>query len=242
MAEPRVIATASDDFVAAAADLIAERIQRAAGPRCRLVLAGGGTPRPVYEALAKRSDLDWSRVDFLWGDERAVGPDDAKSNYRMAKEALLDPIGAVDGQVFRIEGERAAAEAAAAYASTVQGLQLDLVLLGMGGDGHTASMFPGDPPSRDEASDVVVTTSPVPPTTRISMSLRALNAAAHVVFLVTGAGKAARLAEVWRQRDTADPVLPAAMINPSPGELVWMLDHAAAAQLPIANPANETKQ
>ncbi|MBL4685833.1 MAG: 6-phosphogluconolactonase [Nannocystaceae bacterium] len=230
---PTVLVSTADRFVSAAADAIATRIANVieARGRCRLVLAGGGTPRPIYEALVGREDVAWSAVDFFWGDERAVGPDHEQSNYRMAREALLDPLGVSDAHVFRIEGERSAAEACDAYAVTLGDSPLDVVLLGMGGDGHTASLFPGDPASVEMTAAVVVTLSPKPPAVRISLSLSTINAAKHVVLLVAGSGKAERLAQVWRE--LADgPQLPAARVRPTDGELLWLLDDAAAAALP----------
>lgn len=231
---PTVLVSPEDRFVSAAADAIATRIASVieARGRCRLVLAGGGTPRPIYEALACREQLAWSEVDFFWGDERAVGPDHEQSNYRMAREVLLEPLGVSDAHVFRIEGERPAAEACDAYVATLGDSPLDVVLLGMGGDGHTASLFPGDPASVEMTASVVVTNSPKPPAVRISLSLPTLNAAKHVIVLVAGSGKADRLAQVWRELANGPRQLPVARVRPTDGELLWLLDDAAAAALP----------
>jgi len=230
---PCVWSSDARSFVADAADRVAREMKLSIAERghCRLALAGGGTPRPIYEALAQRTDIDWTAVSFVWGDERAVGPDDESSNYRMACRAWLDRIDVPKQQVLRIEGERPAEEARAAFEQALGDAPVDVVLLGMGGDGHTASLFPGDPGSELDTR-VVVTQSPVPPTTRISMSMRTINEARAVLMFVTGEGKAARLAEVWAQAQTTTPQLPAARVRPRSGNLHWLVDHAAAQQLP----------
>lgn len=229
---PNVRVSAPDRFVEEAADGIAGAIRDSVAARgvCRLALAGGGTPKPIYAALAGRSDVDWSAVRFFFGDERAVGPSDPSSNYRMVSTTLLEPIAASEEQVFRIHGEGDPEQAAADYDARLGAEPLDLVLLGMGGDGHTASLFPGDPGVDVTDRHVVVTTSPVAPSTRISLTLAAIDAARCVVLLVSGAGKAERLAEVWRQVVADDPVLPAARVSTE--RLHWHLDAPAASALP----------
>jgi 6-phosphogluconolactonase len=199
---------------------------------CRLGLSGGGTPQPIYRALAAREDVDWSRIRFFFGDERSVGPEDDRSNYKMVREALLDPVGAAPEHVARIQGERPPAEARDAYEHDLGDRPLHVLLLGMGGDGHTASLFPGQPLNAESDARVLVTQSPVAPTTRISLSLRAINEAAQVILLVAGGGKAARLAEVWRQMQSDAPVLPAAHVHPQSERLQWIVDRDAAAELP----------
>lgn len=229
---PEVIVSEPDRFVTEAADAIAGAIAESIAARgsCRIALAGGGTPRPIYVALAGRDDVDWSRVRFFWGDERAVGPDHDSSNYRMVRVALLDVIGAPADRVFRIRGEADPQAAAAEYEALLGDAPLDLVLLGMGGDGHTASLFPGDPGLEVADRRVVVTTSPVAPKTRISLTSAAIDQARWVIMLVAGAGKAERLAEVWAQMSADDPSLPAARIAPQ--RLQWRIDRPAAAALP----------
>ena len=231
MTEPDLRVLTDDRYVEQAAAVIADAIADAIDARghCRVALAGGSTPRPIYEALATRTDIEWSAVTLLWGDERAVGPDDPASNYRMACRALIDRV---DGATaIRIEGERPPAEACAEYARRLGDAPLDVVVLGMGGDGHTASLFPGDTLG-EPGQRVVITTSPVPPTTRISLSMATINAARAVVFLVRGADKAERVAEVFAQRRSGRGPLPAAAVAPTAGSLTWILDAAAAAALP----------
>ena len=229
---PSVRVSAPDRFVDEAADTIADAIRDSIAARggCRIALAGGGTPKPIYAALAQRGDVDWSAVRFFFGDERAVGPSDPSSNYRMVRTTLLDPIAASDDHVFRIHGEDEPEQAAAAYDARLGTEPLDLVLLGMGGDGHTASLFPGDPGIDVTDRRVVVTTSPVAPTTRISLTLPAIDAAHRVVLLVSGAGKAERLAEVWQQIAARTPSLPVARVATE--RLHWHVDALAASALP----------
>ncbi len=238
-------------FVAAAAQHVATKIESTVADRgtCRLALAGGSTPRPVYEALAERTDLPWAKVEFLFGDERLVGPDDPSSNFRMVHDTLLHPLGIEDDRVARIRGEHPPLHARADYEARLGDRPLDIALLGMGGDGHTASLFPGsdgsggsdgsdgsDGPDGPDGSDttnrVVVTTSPIAPHPRISLAYRTFAQAHHVVFLVAGEGKAARLAQVFAERTTAHPTLPAAKIRSRSGPVSWLLDHAAASALP----------
>lgn len=225
-----------------AAGEIAARIRAAAGVRgrCDLALAGGRTPRRAYALLAAgslRDQVPWSLVHAFFGDERHVPPDHPESNYRMAREALLDHVPIPAAQVHRVRAEGVDAEAVARdYEADLRealGLapgalpRLDLVLLGMGADGHVASLFPGDP-SLGEARRLVCTSQvPRQRDRRITLTFPVLDAAAAVLLLVSGADKAERVAEVLEGRA---PALPAARLRPT-GELVWLLDEAAAARL-----------
>ncbi len=235
MTAPDLRIFSSDEWSAEAAALLAADIEEVVAERgrCRLALAGGSTPVPVYQHLAApplSTRLPWAEVEVFFGDERAVPPDDPSSNYAMAREALLDPLAIEADNVHRIRGELPPAEAARAYAQELGDAPLDIVLLGMGGDGHTASLFPGTP-ELDSGERVRVTRSPVPPTERVSLGLPVLKGARKVYFLVSGAGKAARLAEVKAQIDDGAPVLPAARVQPTNGLLIWLLDDEAAAKL-----------
>lgn len=224
-------------LAAAAADAIAAELRRAIAARgiCHIALAGGRTPRSIYERLAEAPDLDWERVVVLFGDERCVPPEDAASNYRMADEALLSRL-ATRPRVARILGERGPFEAADDYSEVVAAAEpLDLVLLGMGEDGHVASIFPGTPEPY-EGAIAIATTSPIPPADRVSLTLEVIGRARVVMVFVTGAGKTERLAEVWRQRaagevGAAGDRLPAARVGASE-RLCWHIDEAAAARLP----------
>ncbi len=231
---PQLLVLPADDFVAGAAERIAAELTRAIRTRgeCRLGLAGGGTPRPIYEALAAREDVDWGKVCFFFSDERAVGPEDEQSNFRMVRDVLFEPVAVVQNRVFRIEGERPPPEAREAYEVAFGEQPLDVLLLGMGGDGHTASVFPGAELNPASTQRVIVTESPIPPTARLSLSLRAINEAAQVILLVSGGAKATRLAEVHRQMSAGAPELPAAHVIPHSRRLLWIVDSDAAAALP----------
>ncbi len=194
---------------------------------CRIALAGGSSPRSLYERLVQ-AEVDWSALHIFFGDERCVPPDHASSNYRMAHEALLRHVAIPEAQVHRIRGELSPEEAARSYSEVLGSEPLDLVLLGMGGDGHTASLFPGGPELEERERWVVVSKSPIEPRDRVSLSLAALNSARTVLFLIAGADKADCLALVWRELEDDAPTCPAAMVRPASGELHWYLDAAAS--------------
>ncbi len=203
----------------------------------------------LYRLLAAgpcRGQVDWDAVLFFFGDERCVPPDHADSNYRMAHETLLAQIPAPAAQVFRMAGEGCGEAAAEDYARRLaQALpggeapggwpRLDLVLLGMGEEGHTASLFPGMP-ALDETRRAVVWTA-VPPGTRpavsrLTLTLPVLNAARHVMFLVSGARKAGAAHAVLDESPGPAAPLPAALVRPSDGSLTWLIDRAASALTP----------
>jgi 6-phosphogluconolactonase len=211
---------------------------------CRLALAGGSTPRGAYERLAAGDallEIDWAKVSVFFGDERMVRPDDASSNYRMAREALLGRVPIPDENVHRIEGELSAAVAASRYAATLGTSPLDLVLLGMGEDGHVASLFPGREELVSRAS-VLPAHAPVAPHERVTLGLGVINAARAVLLLVTGASKASRVLDVFTERRDGRSELPAARVSPQRGALHWFLDEAAAAHLaPVSPPKSQAE-
>ena len=208
----------------------------------RVALSGGSTPKSMYQLLTQapyRDEIDWSQAQFYWGDERNVGPDSPESNYRMAKEALLDHVPVRPEQVHRIRGELVASEAAMDHQQVLQrtfGLKpgefprFDLILLGMGPDGNTASLFPNT--MALEARDRTAISNPVPKlqTERITLTVPTINNAAAVVFLIAGADKADALAEVL-QGSEAPMQHPSQLIAPQSGMLTWLVDSAAAAKL-----------
>jgi 6-phosphogluconolactonase len=216
----------------------------AARGRFLLALSGGSTPRRLYELLSRPpflEGIDWSRVHVFWGDERCVPPGHPESNYRMAREALLDRVPIPDGNVLRIHGEDEPNRAAEAYEQVLRRVfgrmegrpdrTFDEVLLGMGDDGHTASLFPGTPPLTEGHRWVMAQyVEPLPVQWRITLTPVVLNAAADVTFLVAGASKAPRLREVL-EGGPRDVSLPAQLIRPLQGVLHWMVDAAAAARL-----------
>ena len=221
-------------IVARAADAIS------ATGRFTLALAGGSTPRDAYALLATDSfahRVEWARVHVLWGDERCVPPDNSRSNYRMAKEALLDRVPIPAHQVHRIRGEDDPETVAAEYERELRALlcqgsleSLDLVLLGLGEDGHTASLFPGQAAAHETARWVVAVPAPDATMWRITLTPAVLNAARNVTFVVSGASKAVRLQQVLQGPFTPD-VLSAQAIRPLQGRLTWMVDEAAAGRL-----------
>jgi 6-phosphogluconolactonase len=211
----RILETA-EQVAAAAAELVAAAIER--GTRT-LTLAGGGTPRRAYQLLSSRR-LEWGRVTVLFGDERCLPPDDPESNYWMAKQELLDRVH--PGSVHRIPAELGPELGGRLYDPVVRSLTpLDLVLLGMGPDGHTASLFPGAPELRADGYAVGVRGSPKPPPERVTMTLTALREAQRVVFLVTGEDKAEAVVKA------RDGQVPSGMIP----DAEYLLDRAAASRL-----------
>lgn len=199
---------------------------------CHLALAGGKTPRAMYTRLAHEAAIDWSRVAIQFGDERMVEPDDPSSNYLMACESLLAAIETAPAAVDRIHGELGPDAAAEHYDVLLRrdGLP-DVALLGMGDDGHVASLFPGTVVNHGVYA--MPTISPIAPFERVSMTFSALAHAEMIVLIVSGTAKAERLAEVWQQIVSGKPTLPAARVAAhSDGRVEWHVDEDAAAFLP----------
>ncbi len=239
----RVAADVATLAVAAATEIV-EHAQAAvaARGRCSIALSGGSTPAAVYRLLGAaplREQMPWNETYVFWGDDRAVPLDHPDSNYRMAYESLLAHVPVPTEHIQPVLVSDADLDAAAEhYARVVHGFvpgsppRFDLVLLGMGPDGHTASLFPYSPAL--SCGDALVVATPVAPldpqVRRITFTKTLINAAAHVMVLVAGADKAPRLAEVLE--GPRDPErLPIQLIAPVDGELIWMLDQAAAQEL-----------
>lgn len=217
-----------EDFVGEASAWIAERIlaKQQGGGVFRLSLCGGSTPAPIYRALATWPGIDWERVMLTFGDERSVGPDDTQSNYRMVKEALLDASGIRAANVLRICGELPPAEAAERCETHLRKLANlagepcfvhDLILLGMGDDGHTASLFPGTEALAERERWVVANHVPQLDTWRITFTYPLIAAAKEALFLVNGANKHARAREVL----AGAPELPASAV--AAGRVLWFI-------------------
>ena len=252
LAAVRIFADART-LVTAAAELFVEACDEAIGRdgRFLVALSGGSTPRGLYRRLAStefRERCDWSRVEFFWGDERTVPSDRSESNFRMAREYLLDPLGIAAGQIHRMESEQADLDGAAAKyqheIAEVCGVDddgtppaLDLVLLGMGDDGHTASLFPHTAALAEEKRWVVANRIPQLSTDRLTMTVPLINRAKRIVLLVCGADKAGRLSEVLTGPLDTDR-LPSQMIWPVAGSIHWLVDNAAAAALPVRRSAS----
>ncbi len=236
-----VIVFESDKWAEDAAGKIvsALRVALATRRQATISLSGGNTPVPVHQALVKAERIDWDAVHFFWGDERYVPPHDMASNFRMARESLLDELGiAPDApNVHRCPTERTPSEDAARYEADIRAFfeladgefpKFDVILLGMGGDGHTASLFP-ETEALSETNRIVVA-NPVPAqnTIRLTLTYPALNHGRNIFVLLKGAGKAARLAEVLHGKPNQYPIQD---IQPIAGELIWLTDEAAAEKL-----------
>ncbi|MEO9264082.1 MAG: 6-phosphogluconolactonase [Candidatus Baltobacteraceae bacterium] len=232
----RVAQALADLFIECAADALAQR------GRFFVSLAGGTTPKAAYALLAQaplRAAIDWSAVELFFGDERCVPPSDDESNYKMVMETFARAAGVPESNVHRMRGEDDPASAAAAYRTELiralgQEPRLDLTMLGMGPDGHTASLFPGADPLIGNDDLVRAVYSQAHSQWRITMTPRVLNAARTIVFAVDGAAKAEALAEV-RYGPRNPTKYPSQIIAPVDGRLIWLTDAAAATP-----PKNET--
>ena len=216
-----------DDFPRQAANHILELGRKAIGEQgmFRLGLAGGNTPRLVYEAMAGiGSDFDWLKTQITFGDERCVPPDHADSNYRMARESLLAPVRLVDGNVFRMRGEIDPAAAAAEYEARLAAVASrfgesryvhDVLLLGLGPDGHTASLFPGSPSLDEAVRNVLPVVGPKPPPQRITLTFPIINAARTIIFLANDPSKM----PVIEAAQAGDPRYPSSRVTSA----TWLL-------------------
>jgi 6-phosphogluconolactonase len=233
----RLAEDAAERIIAAAREAIAQR------GRFLLVLSGGSTPEHMYRVLARpenRSRLDWSRTWLFFGDERYVALNDPRSNYHMVAESLLSGIGS--SNVFAIVPKDSVEISAADYENRLRAFfqiydaskfpRFDLVLLGLGDDGHTASLFPGSPSLAERTR--WVTSSPPgvlpPPVDRITTTLPVINAARQILFLVSGSKKASTLRVVLEAPDALEKY-PATAVHPDDGEITWLVDEAAASLL-----------
>jgi len=217
-----------DDPAAAVGELVAEHAARGGS----IVLTGGSTPGAAYERAAALQP-DWSKVEVWWGDERCVPPDDERSNYRVAKERLLDQLAAAPRAVHRIRGELQPAEAAAEFDRSLEGAELDVLLLGLGPDGHVASLFPGSPQLAVE--DRRATSGPsglAPWVARVTMTMPTVRSARRIVFLVTGAEKAAAVARAFEGDITPD--IPGSLVRLAQVGVEVFLDGPAASKLGAA--------
>ena len=232
----------------AAAEFVLEVGKEAvrANGRFLIALSGGTTPESLYRALtspAFADRFDWSRTTFFFSDERCVALDDPRSNYALARRALFIPLKIASSQVYRMPGESPDPQAAASEyeqqlrlaTKTSPSAQpsLDLILLGLGEDGHTASLFPGASVLRDHQRVIAATLSPKDPPNRLTMTLGVINRASVIMFLVTGARKAGVVRAILNPKTEAERRHPASLVEPEQGRLIWFLDRSAAAELPI---------
>jgi 6-phosphogluconolactonase len=214
-----------DDPAVVVGELLATQA-RAGGA---IVLTGGSSPRVAYERAAALQP-DWSAVSVWWGDERCVPPDDERSNYRLAEESLLSLLAAAPRELHRIRGELAPTDAAAELDAALAAVTLDLVLLGMGPDGHVASLFPGSPQlARRDRRAVSGPAGLEPFVERVTMTLPVLEAARRIVLLVTGESKAAAVARAFGA--AIDEELPASLLREAPVPVEVFLDGAAGSKI-----------
>lgn len=245
--EIRTLTTPQELFAAAAEEVVRTTTEAvAARGRFTIALSGGSTPKSLFNLLATnaRTTLPWDRMFFFWGDERHVPPTDPDSNYRMADEAMLSKVSVPAGNVFRMAAENPdAASAAEAYEKTLQKFfalppgqfpRFDLILLGMGPDGHTASLFPGTAGLQEKSRLVIANWVDKMKTHRLSFTLPVLNAAACVTFLVSGTDKAPALHAVL-ESDAPGDQYPSKLVRPVDGKLIWLIDRAAASELRTGN-------
>jgi 6-phosphogluconolactonase len=236
-----LIASSQQAWVDESLQIILQIAEQAAAQRGRfsLVLSGGSTPRSIYQVLAepeKSNRIDWSCTHIFWGDERAVPPDHPDSNYRMAKQALLEHIPIPPENVFRIKGELSPGDAAEEYEEQIETFfkgrdkHFDLILLGLGGDGHTASLFPDSDALSENQRWVAANYAPSQQAWRVTLTYPALLSSHKAIFLVNGAGKSKVLSQIIQDPQNASQ-FPAANVVANHPNLIWILDQGAAKHL-----------
>ena len=207
--------------------------------KCAVVLSGGTSPKKLYELLSSpafKNEVKWGKVDFFFGDERNVPQTDSNSNYLMAKKALFDPLQIAPVHIFAVDTSLEPEKAAARYAATISNyfgedaMRFDLILLGLGDNSHTASLFPFTPVLYDDTTSIKSVLLKDQKVYRITFTAPLINQAYHIAFLVYGEAKALAVHHVIEDARDIDS-FPAQLIAPVDGELQWFMDEAAAAQL-----------
>jgi len=224
---------------------ISEQSIRSNG-RFLVALSGGATPKTLYQTLTVpewKGRFNWPQTIFLFGDERCTPPEHPESNFGMAQATLFQPLGIQPDHIYRIKGEQQdPASAAQEYENTLRRLthclapelpRIDLILLGLGEDGHTASLFPGTAALQEQRRVVTVGQAPKGIRSRLTLTLGVINRATVVLFLVTGSSKASIVQAILEPQRAEDRTFPAAMVAPEAGQLIWMLDHSAAARITV---------
>lgn len=242
------IARDGEEWAHDAASLIQRLSEHALQSKGRFLVAlsGGSTPKTLYRTLTTpewKGRFEWAHMLFLFGDERCTPPEHPESNFGMTQAALFQPLGIRPDHIYRMKGEyEDPISAAQEYEGTLRRLtqcaapefpRIDLILLGLGEDGHTASLFPGTAALQEQTRVVAVSQAPKGIRTRLTLTLGVINRATVVLFLVTGSGKAPIVRAILEPRSAANLAYPAAMVAPETGQLIWMLDHSAAAQLAV---------
>ncbi len=213
--------------------------------RFHVALSGGSTPETLYTTLARdhRKRVDWSKVQFFFGDERCVPPSDPESNFGRAQTSLFLPLHIPPAHIHRMKGEENSETAAREYEKTIgavlnvshdQSPRFDLILLGLGQDGHTASLFPGTPAVNERVRWVVPGTAPGGISARLTLTLNVINHAAVMLFLVAGQDKAPITRIVLEPASADTSMYPASLVRPEQGRLLWFLDQAASTELAIS--------
>lgn len=203
-----------------------------------IALSGGSTPKSLFDYWAKNhiNDIEWNKIFLFWGDERCVSSTDVQSNYKMTKDHLLNFVSIPESNIFRIEGENDPSEEAKRYSEvldkelkTINNTpSFDIVILGMGDDGHTASIFPHEMHLWDNKQNCVVAIHPDSGQKRVSITGKIINNAERVLFLVTGSNKAEKVKVIFESQDLVKDTYPAARVNPISKDLTWYLDIEAA--------------
>ncbi len=227
------------DVAKAFSEYLKELIEKADG-KINVALSGGSTPKAIFDYMADnyKDSIDWSKLCLFWGDERCVAPTDAESNYKMTVDHLLSKIDFPKENIFRILGENNPEKEAIRYGKVLEeqldsdedGVIFDLVILGMGDDGHTASIFPYNIELWDNTNNCVTAKHPDSGQIRVSLTGQVINNASEVIFLVTGAGKAEKVELIIEEKEGFKKY-PAALVTPYTENLTWFLDKDAAAKL-----------
>lgn len=218
------------------ADLLIIKVDKST-EKINLVLSGGSTPELIFKFLAEhfRSKISWNKINFFWGDERCVPPADSESNYKMAYDNLFSSLKIPETNIFRIHGEADPADEAKRYCEIIKNNvrqknnypTFDIIMLGLGEDGHTASIFPDQMDLITDDKICSVAVHPVTSQKRITLTGRAINNAKKIIFIVTGENKSKVVSDILN-KNTGWEKYPAGFINPGSGKLIWLLDKAAA--------------
>ena len=237
--EVRIFETPKKVYKAIAKEIV-KHAQKTNQPRFDIALSGGNSPKGLFKKMSKkyRDLIPWDRIHIWWGDERCVSPHDTESNYKMTVDYLLSKINIPKENIHRIKGERDPIEEAKRYSEEITSNLnsrheipvFDLIILGMGGDGHTASIFPNQMELLTTEKICEVAQHPNSGQKRITLSGRVINNANRIFFLVTGENKAMRISEIMNDKNAAKQ-LPAYHISANSGKLIWFLDDAAASKI-----------
>ncbi|NQU55128.1 MAG: 6-phosphogluconolactonase [Bacteroidetes bacterium] len=237
--EVKIYATPKKVYKAIAKEIF-RLTQNSSQPRFDIALSGGNSPKGLFEKISKKyaDSIPWDRIHFWWGDERCVSPESNESNYKMTTDYLLSNISISKDNIHRIQGEANPEKEAKRYSEEInsnlylreENPVFDLIILGLGDDGHTASIFPDQIELFEDEKICVVAQHPITGQKRVSLSGKVLNNASRIFFLVTGENKSMRISEIMND-SAAAKLLPAYYISPKNGELIWFLDEPAASKI-----------